>query len=71
MELPKSKSAQPRYSTTRVTLYSLPVPQAMPTTLSVTLIGDGVKFPVDKTTGNPPKALSPLMMANWDRFAVS
>ena len=43
----------------------------MPTTRSVTLTGDGVKFPVDKTTGNPPKALPPLMMANWDMGAVS
>ena len=49
----------------------LPAAQAMPTTLSVKLIGDGLKLPVDKTTGNPPKTLSPLMSANCDMFVVS
>ena len=43
----------------------------MPTTLSVTLIGDGLNVPVDRTTGKPPKALPPLMMANCDSAAVS
>ena len=44
----------------------------MPTTLSVTLIGDGLRVPVDRTTGTPPKGLPPpLMRANCDGATVS